>query len=41
MEKVAIRMEIVQDPGLRAAIGTAIFDNRKAIYAEALKQMQR
>jgi hypothetical protein len=41
MEKASIRMELVQDPDLRAAIGTAILENRKAIYGDALKHMQR
>lgn len=40
MEKAA-RMELIQDPDLRTSIGNAIKDNRKAIYAEALKQMQK
>lgn len=34
-------MEIFQDPDLRESIGKAIKENRKAIYSEALKQMQR
>jgi hypothetical protein len=41
MEKTLIRMELVQDPDLRAAVGTAILENRKAIYGDSLKHMQR
>lgn len=41
MEKAALRMDLIQDPSIRTAIGTAIRDCRKAIYDEALKHMQK